>query len=176
MVSSDYFQVFIPIICLLINVSIQVFIFRYLPRLGLLKSEYIGFVIGIIFFLLFEFYPLIINPRITRDFFAIFITNLITYSSLGYCYFHFVNLGETARRIRILRELYDSKNGLSLEELLQRYNAEEILERRISRMLNNRQIILKEERYYIASPALLLMARAITMMKQIILGKRSEFD
>ena len=30
---------------------------------------------------------------------------------LGYCYFHFVNLGETARRVRIVRELWQSEDN-----------------------------------------------------------------
>jgi hypothetical protein len=51
------------------------------------------------------------------------LTNVVIYFALSYCYFHFVNLGETARRIRMLRELYASHEGLTVGEILDRYNA-----------------------------------------------------
>lgn len=172
----DYLQVFIPVICLLINLSMQVSIFRYIPKLGLLKSEYIGFVIGLMTFFLFERYLLFSQLGFTKDFFAIFATNFVTYFSLGYCYFHFITLGETARRIRILRELYDSPKGLSVDEILERYNAKEIVEKRIKRLLDNGQIIYKNGKYYIGNPTMVLMAKIIITMKLILLGKRSEFD
>jgi hypothetical protein len=102
--------------------------------------------------------------------------NAFTYSALGYCYFHFINLGETARRIRILRELYDSKNGLSKDEILSKYNAHQIISKRIERLVNNGQIIFKDGRYYIGHPMMLLIAKIIVMMKCMVLGKKSEFD
>lgn len=95
---------------------------------------------------------------------------------MGYCYFHFINLGETARRIRILRELYDRKEGLSMEEIFKRYNAKEIFERRIARLINNGQIIYKDGKYYIGKPIMLLMAKMIVTMKLILLREKSEFD
>jgi hypothetical protein len=162
-------EVFAPVMGLLINVFTQVIIFRHTPSLGLLKSVYLGFVIGFVSIFVFEFF--IPHPTSTKDFIAILVTNLITYISLGYGYFHFINLGETARRIRILRELYESNDGFSLEELLVRYNAKEIIERRLSRLINNRQIIYKDERYYIANPTMLFITKIIVGMKSVILGK-----
>ena len=96
--------------------------------------------------------------------------------SLEYCYFNFINLGETARRIRILRELYDSKKGLSMAEILERYNAKNIVEKRLSRLINHGQIIDKNDKYYIGNPIMLLIARIIVTMKLILLGKKSEFE
>ncbi|MEK6683024.1 MAG: hypothetical protein AABY79_13800, partial [Nitrospirota bacterium] len=78
--------------------------------------------------------------------------------------------------IRILRELYDSKEGLSLEEILQRYNAKEIVEKRISRLINNGQVLYKDGRYFIGSPVMLMISRIIVTMKLLLLGKASEFD
>ena len=102
--------------------------------------------------------------------------NLIIYCSLGYCYFHFINLGITARRIRILRELYTSPGGLTLSELLQRYNAGNMITARLERLLNSGQIVLRDNRYHIGRPVMLFMSRSIVAMKLLILGKRSEFD
>jgi len=100
---------------------------------------------------------------------------LVTYGALGYCYFHFINLGETARRIRIVRELAQAgENGLTREELLARYNARTIVEARFARLLNNSQIIEKSGRLFPGKPAVLYMAWTILLMKRILLGRTSE--
>ena len=91
-------------------------------------------------------------------------------------YFHFINLGETARRIRILRELHEPPDGLTLDGLLARYNAQEIIERRISRLIETHQIVLRDGRYFIGKPFVLWMARSLVVLKFILLGKHSEFD
>ncbi|MBW1742169.1 MAG: hypothetical protein JRJ47_01905 [Deltaproteobacteria bacterium] len=100
----------------------------------------------------------------------------ITYVVLGYGYFHFINLGETARRVRILRELWESQDGLSVDELLMRYNASKIFGIRLQRMINNEQIQLRNGRYYIKKPVMLCMAKAVVMMKLILLKKRGELQ
>lgn len=156
------FKIFNPISGLIINAITQVLSCRYFKKLGLLKSAYLGFISGFIVMLILDT--------------SIFITNWVIYFLLGYCYFHFLNLGETSRRIRILRELYDSKEGLSLDELLIRYNAKEIFEKRMSRLLNNAQIIYRDGVYYIGSPIMLLIARVMAIIKLIIVGNKSKFD
>ncbi|NIP99144.1 MAG: hypothetical protein GWM98_01035, partial [Nitrospinaceae bacterium] len=94
-------------------------------------------------------------------FFGNLATNLLIFAALGYCYFHFVNLGETARRIRIVRELEESPDGLTLPQLLERYNARMILRVRVRRLVDNGQLILREGRYFIGNPTLLLISRTI---------------
>lgn len=166
----------IPIISFIVNVLGQVIIARYLSRWGLLKSLFLGFILGIICICILEFYIYLSSSSSPENFLAIAASNLITYSCLGYCYFNFITLGETARRIRILRELYDSPKGLSTDEILERYNAREIVEKRIKRLLSNGQVIYKNGKYYIGNSIMALIAKIIITMKLILLGKRSEFD
>ena len=172
----SYLQVLNPVLGLVINVLVQVFCFRFISKSGLLKTIFLGFFIGFSSVLTIEFYIFLLMPAPFKDFFLILLANSITYASLSYCYFHFINLGETARRIRILRELYDFKEGLSLEEILQRYNAKEIVEKRISRLVNNGQVLYKNGRYYIGSPIMLMISKIIVAMKLLLLEKTSEFD
>lgn len=172
----SYLQVLNPVLGLMINVIIQVICSRFIQRLGLLKTVFLGFFVGMISVLMIEFCIFFATSAHFTDFIIIFAANFITYASLGYCYFHFINLGETARRIRILREIYDSKDGLSMEEILQRYNSKEIIDKRISRLVNNRQVIYKNGRYYIGSPIMLMITKIIVAMKLLLLGRRSEFD
>lgn len=172
----DYLCVFSSIISFSVNVISQVCIFRYLSRLRLLKSVLIAFALGGCILAFIESY------YITQSSFSLvgaspsMLTNIIIYSSLGYCYFHFINLGETARRIRILRELYDSKGGLSMEEILAHYSTKEMIERRIERLLSNGQINIKNEKYYIKSLIMLFIAKIIIAMKMGLLNKTSELD
>jgi len=167
-----YLQLFIPLISLFINAIVQLLTFRLIPKSGLLSSIYLGFIVGFINLLIFEFYVFSVS---FNDHICITIANLFIYFVLGYCYFNFICLGETARRIRILRELYDSKDGLSLEDLLKRYNAREIIEKRIERLKNNGQVISGNEKYYIGNnQAMLLIAKIIVLLKVVISGKRSE--
>ena len=103
--------------------------------------------------------------------------NGVTYAFLGYCYFSLIGLGETARRIRLLKDLYAVPNkGLSLSEILSGYSAKNMVDKRMDRLLNNGQVRLTEGRYYINKPIMLFFTKFSIFMKLLVLGKRSEFD
>lgn len=171
----DYLRLFSPIISFFINVACNIYICRYyLSRLGLLKSIIIAFLIGFFILLTIEFYYLSNTAQACLDgAVSSFIANVIIYFSFGYCYFHFINLGETGRRIRILRELYESDRGLSEEEIMARYNAQEIFERRIKRLIASRQITFRGRRYYVNNSLLLLAFRIIVAIKYILFAKKN---
>ncbi len=172
---NSYMHLLAPAGALMLNVMSQVSVFRFFPKIGLLKSILFGFVIG----MMGLFFGDIIAFEGKSDFAeiaSILIVNFIIYLSFAYCYFHFINLGETARRIRILREIYDSKTGLLEQEILERYNSRHILGMRLNRLINNGQIIFKDDRYFIGKPIMLLIAKIIVAMKIALLGKRSEYD
>lgn len=171
----DYLHVLLPIIGLIINVAVQIFGVRYIPALTLLKSILVGFVVGGTSVIGLEYYLGLYVPTLPHILWGL-MTNLLIYAVLGYCYFHFINLGETARRIRILRELYEAPEGLSQAEILERYNAKHIVDMRLRRLLGNGQIVERQGRYYIGSPVMLFIAKTITALKLLVLGKRSEFD
>ncbi len=172
----SYSQVLNPVLGLMINVIVQVICSRFIQSFGLLKTVFLGFFVGMLSVLMIEFYIFFATSAHFTDFFMMFTASFITYASLGYCYFHFINLGETARRIRILREIYDFKDGLTMEEILQRYNSKEIVDKRLSRLINNGQVIYKNGKYHIGSPIMLMITRIIVAMKMLLLGRRSEFD
>lgn len=166
--------VILPLICLLVNVFIQILSFRMASKKRLLNSIFLGFFAGFCSLIVIE-----ISYLKLFDYFFHYgvtggITNLIIYVVLGYCYFNFVCLGETARRIRMLIELYQVKTGLTLDEILSRYNAGEIIKKRISRLISNGQLIYKEGRYFIGRPVVLLIANAVILLKLLLLGRDRE--
>lgn len=172
----NYFEAIIPFIGLTTNVFCQIFIFRLFSSIRLMISIFAGFAMGLFITIILESYIFFNGGKTAQDFLEIFIVNLAIYASLGYCYFHFLNLGETARRIRILCEIYDSGDGLSLAEILDRYNAKDIVQRRIERLIDNKQVIEKNGRYYTGRPVMLAIANLIGAMKIMFLGKESEFN
>ena len=100
------------------------------------------------------------------------VSNAVVFICVGYGYFHFVNLGETARRVRILWELYESSDGLTYEEILTRYGASEIINRRIDRLTNAGQITQQGGRIYSKGASVLVMARILSLLKRVFLGRR----
>lgn len=154
----------------------HIIIFRFRLKKTLLEALFFAFWSGLAFVCYFSFY---VYLKISSDLHAIIwncIANALTYVFLSYCYFHFINLGETARRIRILRELQESINGLTMEDILARYNSEEIIERRLIRLIESSQVIVKDDHYLIGSPLVLYMAKALIFLKMVLLGKKSEFE
>jgi len=169
----DYFNISIPLIAITGNITAQIFSYKYLLGRKLLRSEYFGFLWGVMILAVGEIFA---YEGPAAEALALACANLTIYACLAYCYFNFINMGETARRIRLLRELYDSGPGLNKEEILSRYNAEEVVGLRMRRLLNNHQIISRGGRYYVGSPVMLFIAKGIVLMKLAVLGKKSEFD
>lgn len=170
-----YLLALAPLAALAVNVLVQVAVFLLAPQRGLLRSELIGFVAGGVgLTLVHTFTGGVVQS--SSETAALLVVNLLTYGALGYGYFHFANLGETARRVRIVRELSESPDGLTLEEILKRYNAREIFDRRLRRLIGTGQIVLRDGRYYIASPVVTAMAGGVLLLKLLFLGKGSEFE
>ncbi len=80
-------------------------------------------------------------------------------------------MGETARRIRILTELADAGNGLSLGEILGRYGSKDIIDRRLARLINSGQIRCENGRCYTGNVTVLAMAGFLAAAKRVIFGE-----
>lgn len=167
-----YLHLFCPIAALGINVIVQIGIFKLDKKHKLLQSVFMGFASGVLSAGAIESFIVLTTNVPIKEFMPALFVDITTYFALGYCYFHFVNLGETARRIRLLRELYDAPGGLTEGQILSKYNAKEIINIRLTRLLNNNQIIVSNARYYVANPAMLFISKTLVFMKLIILGKR----
>ena len=163
-----------PLAGLAVDAVACVLAYRLRPQRGLLSAEYVGLAAGagstaLLFALLA---PFLTGPRgeaLGRAFLA-----LASFAALGYCHFHFVNLGETARRIRLLRELKIAGGALSHAELVARYGAREVVERRLARLVGTGQIVRRGDRYYAAGSAVAAMAACMLRLKKLLLGRATE--
>lgn len=101
----------------------------------------------------------------------------LAYLSLVYCYFlGFFNVGESARRVRLLIELESAgTRGLTLQEILSAYNADMIVTARLARLVASGQILERDGQYYMGKPLMLAVAKTSVLLKRVFLGSRSEF-
>jgi hypothetical protein len=161
----------LPLIAFGMNAAAQVAVARYLPSLGLLRSIYAGFAAGFLCVCAVHAVTSLASPAGLAEACGSMLVSCITYAALGYCYFHFLNMGETARRVRILWEILECPEGLRLDEILARYPADEVLRLRIERLRNNGQIIDGGDRYLMGTRTVLFMARMIDLARGVLLGR-----
>lgn len=76
-----------------------------------------------------------------------------------------------ALRIRVLSDVAEANDKLTLTQLLRRYNGREILGAGLRRLLEKRQRILRNGRYFIRNRFLLRVARLLNLVKLALLGK-----
>ena len=155
-----------PLACFILNIGCQVLLRRAGVRL--LATVFAGFLAGLLGMLSVLAWRLAIEPGMEA--LGTSLTDLIIFGCLGYCYFHFINLSETARRIRILREIY-AAGGLTGQELLARYNSQEIIEKRLTRLLDNRQVVLVDGKYFMRPSLMLAICKLFILARRVILGK-----
>lgn len=174
--SAELWRALAPVLGLAVNSVALVLTRRFRPALGLLRAQSLSFAVGattgVLLFAVFPPPPSL--PRI--DVFAQAFLGFASYTVLGYCHFHFVNLGETARRIRLLWELRAAGGTLSRNDLLARYSAHEIVEKRLSRLLGTGQIVRRGDRFFAGGPAVATMAVCMVWLKVLLLGRKHEHN
>lgn len=166
----------LPVAALAVNVAVQLIVVRTFPGAGIAPSIGGGFLAGLAAIAAGSAFPPAGAPATLLDGTATGLADLVAYLCLSYCYFNFLNLGITARRIRLLIELLAAPGGLTWEEILQRYDARHMVQARLGRLLTGGQVREQGGRYTIGAPHLLLTARAMILLKVLFLGKRSEFE
>ncbi len=92
----------------------------------------------------------------------------LVYACIAYSYFHLFNMSETARRIRILRELH-AAGSLIAEEISRLYSSASVLETRFDRLLATGQLQMRAGRF-VAAGRLLYMAACLVRAWRLVLG------
>lgn len=109
----------------------------------------------------------------TVDRVALVLLDGMTYGSLGWCYFHFVNLGIASLRIRVLQEMAEAGGTLRAEALRARYHDGLLAETRIRRLVSGGHVVVRDGRCHRGSPAFLWTARGFELLRRLILGDRT---
>jgi len=153
------------------NVAVQVLRARR-PGASLLKSIFTGFVAGAGVTVGADVLQAVSGPAAPAPLTQVLPFNFFLYGMIGYCYFHVVNLAVTARRIRILRGISLAVTPPHLEDILREYNAADMVQKRLNRLLKSGQIVEREGRYHLLPGALLGMTLVLGTLKRCVYGKR----
>jgi len=84
----------------------------------------------------------------------------IVYASLALMYFHIFNMSETARRIRILYEIY-LVGKANKDKVRERYGASKMIKIRMGRLVDSGQVACRNGRFFIRNRLLYLAARIV---------------
>jgi hypothetical protein len=99
-----------------------------------------------------------------------FLYSLILFNSYSYSYFHFFNLSETGRRIKIL-QLIEENNGCTNGPGCN-YSPEEMVELRLKRLTQMSQIQANcKEQYVVVGKTLLFVGKILRITSFLIVGK-----
>jgi len=89
------------------------------------------------------------------------------YGLIAYTYFHFFNMSETARRIRILYEIYHA-GSLSSRELERHYTPEDMLANRLPRLVALNQLRREGEWYVLDRKTLYIASRMVFFWRRML--------
>lgn len=160
----------VPLIALAVDVAIQMTLFRRGGRRDPWGSVLLGFVGGLAFAVLASISA--IGSLESADGVAVLLMNVVSFAALGHGYFNFVNLHLTSLRVRVLRELLRFDKPVTAQELLGAYDARQALTLRLNRLLEKRQLIERDGRYYVERMnSFLVLVNILDFLKWLILGR-----
>jgi len=164
-----------------VNLTAQGVAHRLLLRGRLVPSIALGFIAGLPVLL---GAPLVASPATGSDtpalgfagWTALIIALMLVYVAGSFVLVCLIAAGETSVRVQILRLLLASPQGLSEPELDANYSNRAIIGIRMDRLLASGSVVLRDGRYFVRSPALIVIAHLFLACRLVIYGRRSEFD
>ncbi|TAN45268.1 MAG: hypothetical protein EPN22_04550 [Nitrospirae bacterium] len=91
----------------------------------------------------------------------------IVYGAIAYVYFHFFNMSETARRIRIMYEVYQAKS-ICCDKITDIYKTTDIISIRLRRMTDMKQLRLSQGYYSVNSRVLYCAALLVKLWRSML--------
>ncbi len=99
----------------------------------------------------------------------------VVFNGIAYAYFHFFNMSETARRIRVLLQIRRAgPSGLRVQELERQYSQKDMIEARLDRLVRMNQLSLAPDgRYRVTGKTLLWAGRIMGLWRRFVLRRVS---
>jgi len=170
--AENLLHVIIPVLGLFVNIFFQIMGVRCVASVDYYKSIAYGFWLGLFVVLASEAVFLLLGVKGLSDLLALSAANLTVYLLIAFSYFAFINLGVSSLRVRLLDELDQSAEGLSINEILKRYNSREIIKNRVEKLEKMGQLIRKDDRYFVGRSTALLMVKILELLKLVVLGRK----
>lgn len=159
------------------DVLLHVTISHIAPGIGFLLRAALGLGAGAVVTAALSAVALGTHPVSVLDAAMLWLVAMLTFLALGFGYFNFVNLNVTSLRVRLLRELLEHyPNGLTREEIVQRYGAGTVLRLRLQRLVGSGHAIRRGDSYYLARRHVLLIAHVFTFLRRIVIPNTVESE
>jgi hypothetical protein len=165
----------IPILSVLVNLTVQVLSFRHWRGSNYFLTIILGFGVGLVAFVVMEI-PFLWRSFSTDHLLTALLVNAPIYVCLAYCYYSFVQLGQTSIRIRLYAEIASKPYGLSAEEVAREYSDDSLVAVRIQRLVESGDLIKRNRVFFVGRGRLPLIGNILFSAKRFLLGKTSEFD
>jgi hypothetical protein len=165
-----------PIIAVAFNALTQILAFRMRRGDQYFRSIVEGIGAGFLVLIPFECFLFVrsISPwSVVLD---ALLVDVPIYLALSYCFYSFVQLGQTSIRIRMFSEIASHPDGITIAEMQRQYSDESLLRVRLRRLVEGGDLIEREGRYFVGRKRFLHVANALFAAKRILLGKASQFQ
>lgn len=175
--------VLLPLLGLAINVLAQVALLRLSRGRGFMRTLALGFFAGGL--LTVVGYPIAASHWCAAGPGDIRFTTLLlewliliapAYAGLGYGYANFANLGNSSIRIRLYEELRRFPEGCLRADIRRTFDEAGILKLRLQRLSESGDLVQAGGHWRTGKRRFVHIGRVIFFAKQLVLGRRSEFD
>jgi hypothetical protein len=165
----------IPILAVFVNLTVQIATFRHWRGTRYFASIVSGFSAGLVALAGMEAMYLWENTNTEASLVA-FLVNVPIYVALAYCYYSFVQLGQTSIRIRLYAEISSQPQGLLTEEVYREYSDQTLVQVRLQRLIESGDVIFRDGSYSVGRSRFVFVGNLLFKAKSFLLGKHSEFD
>lgn len=163
--NGEWLLSFSPIISLMVAVFAQIILSHQSKKIG--QSIVFGVLLG----LFIQIGLLCLLRKYTPINWQDDCAELLTFFSLCFCFWAFLNLNLTSLRIRLLHEL-NSGLQLTTENLLQKYSPTELIKRRIDRLKLSGQIKQENNNWILNSRKLLIFVYVSSFLRNVLMVNR----
>jgi hypothetical protein len=162
----------ITILSLLLLFIVHVLMCRFIVRKSLVVSFFMAMVLSFIILTGLHLAVWRYARYSTIEWGGIYLADFIIFFCLSYCYINFINIGNASVRIKALNEISMAENGVTIRDILDKYNSEIILNIRLERMLYNGQIVQRDNVFLSGKSRQILLALFFKFWRRIILGRK----
>lgn len=160
----------VPILGLAVYCLTQVSIARLLPGRSPYLALAAGFVAGFVVTTATSAVVIMQSGFPRLDGGAFLVLNAVTYLSLAWGYFNFVNVTIASVRVRLLGDLLAAGRPLPRATLLAAYNSRKVIDIRIDRLVRGGHLVEQDGRYFLGKKRFLMVARVYNFLRWAIIG------
>lgn len=168
---GDLLFFLVPVSGLVLNAVLHVLLFKIFRDLTIVLADVIAFFIAIGAIIVANVSIGVVGDESGIETTIQTFSNVAFFMVLGFLYFALINIGQSSLRIRVLSILTAHSDGLSPDEISEKYGNRDVVDLRLKRLLQNGQIREHNGTYFSAKPRLIYLALFFASFRRIIYGK-----